>query len=177
MEATIFYCTSHMNSNGSFSDFEKNVFRVQYKRFLSFKQHVKTAGSPPIFRRPMIADSHPIIGPRSDPSQAANYVCKLSSLPQISPNALATVFDSKTTHPTFFRGIASIVSSARSLARLMRRLGYARLAIIATTTTLDQTTVQAFTTEASAIKLQIVTSQIIATGVCDDMTYQARRGG
>lgn len=71
---------------------------------------------------------HALIGDfLSDPSQAANYVCKLTSLPQISPNALATVFDSKIVHPTFFRGVASIVSSARSLARLMRRLGYASI--------------------------------------------------
>ena len=102
----------------------------------------------------------------------ASFVCKLTSLPQISPNALASVFDSKAAYPTFFRGIASIVSAARSLARVVRQFGYARLAVIATTATVDQTTVQAFQAEATVLGLQIVTSQIITTGTCDAMAYQ-----
>jgi ABC-type branched-subunit amino acid transport system substrate-binding protein len=116
---------------------------------------------------------HALIGDfTSDPSQVASFVCKLTSLPQISPNALASVFDSKTAYPTFFRGIGSIVTAARSLARVVRQFGYSRLAVIATTATVDQTTVQAFQAEANVLGLQIVTSQIITTGTCDAMSYQ-----
>ena len=110
----------------------------------------------------------------SDPTQVASYVCKLSNVPQLSPNALATIFDNKVKFPTFFRGISALALSARSPVLLMRQFGYTSLALIATTGTFDQACVQEFSAEASKNGLQIVTSQIVTTGVspCDPMTFQ-----
>jgi ABC-type branched-subunit amino acid transport system substrate-binding protein len=121
-------------------------------------------------------NAHAIIGDfSSDPSQTASLVCRLNSIPQLSPNALATVFDTTSQYPTFFRGIASIVSPARALAHVVQALGYQRLAVIATTAVVDQSTIQAFQTEANLLKLQIVTSQVITAGTCDSMSFQMQQ--
>ena len=101
-------------------------------------------------------------------------MCRLANVPQLSPNALASIFDNKLKFPTFFRGISALALSARSPVHLLRQFGYASMALIATTGTFDQTCVQEVSAEASKFGLQIVTSQIVTTGVspCDPMTFQ-----
>lgn len=97
----------------------------------------------------------------------------MAGLPQLTPNALAAQFDNKQKYPTFFRGISTIAASASSLAHTIVQLGYASVAIVATTASTDQSTVQEFSAEASRIGLVVVTVQIVATSAqCQPIPYQ-----